>query len=60
MGLSAAPVVNVMFVHFIDDNDIRNYPWLRSVEFLRVCKENKLRQIHYINYSPLNKDSITG
>ena len=32
----------------------------RLLEHLRVCKENELRQIYYMNYSPLNKDSITG
>ena len=30
----------------------------RLLEHLRVCKENELRQIHYMNCSPLNKDSI--
>ena len=32
----------------------------RLLEHQRVWKENELRQIHYMNYSPLNKDSITG
>ena len=49
-GLLCSSIIAVIFVHLINDNGIwnypENYPWLR--------------QIHYMNYSPLNKDSITG